>query len=206
MVNGNYQDLLKRVHSATAKERIDDDRFKVPKVDVFYEGNTTVLRNFDKIIDVLNRDANHFLKFLLGSVGTAGEISSGRVIFQGKIPVKTIQDRLDEYVQTYVICQECHRPDTHLVKKDRTLLIRCDACGAFRPIGSMKKKKVPTPSELFKEGEVYELTIKDIGKRGDGVAFFDKYIVYVPDAVKGSTVKVKIEKISGTVAFGRISQ
>ena len=49
---------------------------------------------------------------------------------------------------------------------------------------------------------IYELTIKDIGRKGDGVAYFDKYIVYIPGAVKGSTVKVKIEKISGTVAFG----
>lgn len=202
----NYNDLLKRVHSATVKERITDDRFKVPKVDVFYEGNTTVLKNFDKIIDVLNRDADHFLKFLLGSVGTAGDISSGRVIFQGKIPTKTIQDRLDEYVNTYVICSECNRPDTHLLKKDRTLLIRCDACGAFRSIGSMKKRKTVVPSEVFKEGEIYELTIKDIGKRGDGVAFFDKYVVYIPGAIKGATVKVKIEKISGTVAFGRVVQ
>ena len=64
MSDVNYNDLLKRVHSATAKERIDDDRFKVPKVDVFYEGNTTVLKNFDKIIDVLNRDAEHFLKYV----------------------------------------------------------------------------------------------------------------------------------------------
>jgi translation initiation factor 2 subunit 2 len=200
----DYQDLLKRVHSVTSTKRIEDDRFKVPKVDVFYEGNTTVLKNFDKIIDVLNRDADHFLKFLLGSVGTAGEISSGRVIFQGKIPMKTLQDRLDEYVNTYVICSECNRPDTHLMKKDRTLLIRCDACGAFRSIGSMKKKKTLAPSEIFKEGEVYEVTIKDIGKRGDGVAFFDKYVVYIPGAVKGSTVKVKVEKISGTVAFGRL--
>lgn len=206
MTEIDYNNLLKRVHSATAKERIDDDRFKVPKVDVFYEGNTTVLKNFDKIIDVLNRDADHFLKFLLGSVGTAGEISSGRVIFQGKIPMKTIQDRLDEYVDTYVICSECHRPDTHLVKKDRTLLIRCDACGAFRSIGSMKKRKTVVPREVLKEGEVYDLMIKDIGKRGDGVAFFDKYVVYIPGAIKGSTVKVKIEKISGTVAFGRIEQ
>ncbi|MBN1859938.1 MAG: translation initiation factor IF-2 subunit beta [Candidatus Thermoplasmatota archaeon] len=204
MTNTHYNDLLKRVHSATAKERIEDDRFKVPKVDVFYEGNTTVLKNFDKIIDVLNRDADHFLKFLLGSVGTAGDISSGRVIFQGKIPIKTIQDRLDEYVDTYVICSECNRPDTHLVKKDRTLLIRCDACGAFRSIGSMKKRKTIVSTEIFKEGETYELTIKDIGKRGDGVAFFDKYVVYIPGAIKGATVKVKIEKISGTVAFGRI--
>jgi translation initiation factor 2 subunit 2 len=202
----NYNNLLKRVHSVTSSKRIDDDRFKVPKVDVFYEGNTTVLKNFDKIIDVLNRDADHFLKFLLGSVGTAGEISSGRVIFQGKIPIRTIQDRLDEYVITYVICSECNRPDTHLVKKDRTLLIRCDACGAFRPIGSMKKRKTVVPGEVFKEGEIYELTIKDIGKRGDGVAFFNKYVIYVPGAIKGATVKVKIEKISGTVAFGRVAQ
>jgi translation initiation factor 2 subunit 2 len=202
----DYQNLLKRVHSVTSTKRIEDDRFKVPKVDVFYEGNTTVLKNFDKIIDVLNRDADHFLKFLLGSVGTAGEISSGRVIFQGKIPMKTLQDRLDEYVNTYVICSECNRPDTHLMKKDRTLLIRCDACGAFRSIGSMKKKRTVVPSEVFKEGEVYEVTIKDIGKRGDGVAFFDKYVVYIPGAVKGSTVKVKIEKISGTIAFGRLVQ
>lgn len=202
----NYNELLKRVHNVTTKERIKDDRFKVPKVDVFFEGNTTVFKNFDKIIDMLNRDANHFLKFLLGSVGTAGEISSGRVIFQGKIPIKIIQDRLDEYVNTYVVCSECHRPDTHLVKKDRTLLIRCDACGAFRSIRSMKKRKTMIPSEVLKEGNVYELTIKDIGKRGDGVAFFDKYIVYIPGAIKGATVKVKIEKISGTVSFGRIVQ
>jgi len=70
----------------------------------------------------------------------------------------------------------------------------------------MKKRKTLVSSEVFKEGEVYELTIKDIGKRGDGVAFFDKYVVYIPGAIKGATVKVKIEKISGTVAFGRITQ
>jgi translation initiation factor 2 subunit 2 len=57
-------------------------------------------------------------------------------------------------------------------------------------------------SEILKEGMTYDLTIKDIGRKGDGVAFFDKYVVYVPGAIKGSTVKVKIEKISGTVAFG----
>jgi translation initiation factor 2 subunit 2 len=70
----------------------------------------------------------------------------------------------------------------------------------------MKKRTTKTPHEVLKEGSTYELTIKDIGKRGDGVAFFDKYVVYIPGAVKGSIVKVKIEKISGTVAFGRIIQ
>jgi translation initiation factor 2 subunit 2 len=205
MTDQDYQDLLKRLQSLTSKERIVDERLKIPKVDVFYEGNTTVIRNFDKIVDVLNRDPSHFLKFLLGSVGTAGDIAGGRVIFQGKIPMKTLQDRLDEYVETYVMCQECNRPDTHLVKKDRTLMIRCDACGAVRSIRSMRKRKTEAPAPALKEGEEYEMTIKDIGKRGDGVAFFDKYIIYIPGASKGSTVKVKIEKISGTMAFARLA-
>ena len=202
----NYHKLLKKVQSITSTKSVGEDRFKMPKADIFYEGNTTVLRNFDKITDTLNREANHLLKFFLGSVGTAGERSGGRIIFQGKIPTRTIQDKLVEYVDIYVLCSECNRPDTHLVKKGRTILIRCDACGAFRSIGSMKKKTMKTPHEVLKEGNIYELTIKDIGKRGDGVAFFDKYVVYIPGAVKGSMVKVKIEKISGTVAFGRIVQ
>lgn len=202
----DYHKLLKKIQSITSTKSVGEDRFKMPKADIFYEGNTTVLRNFDKITDTLNREANHLLKFFLGSVGTAGERSGGRIIFQGKIPARTLQDKLVEYVDIYVLCSECNRPDTHLVKKGRTILIRCDACGAFRSIGSMKKKTMKTPHEVLKEGNIYELTIKDIGKRGDGVAFFDKYVVYIPGAVKGSTVKVKIEKISGTVAFGRIVQ
>lgn len=204
MTDTSYNELLKRVQSKTQSQRIDDDRFKVPKAEIFYEGNTTVLKNFDKIIDAINREADHVLKFLLGSVGTAGDAEGGRLVFQGKIPIKTIQDRLTEYIDTYVICSECKRPDTHLLKKERTILIRCDACGAFRSVGSMKKKKTVTPSEQLKEGEIVDVTIKDIGKRGDGVAFIDKYVLYIPGAIKGSSVKVKIEKISGTVAFGRL--
>jgi translation initiation factor 2 subunit 2 len=200
----DYKNLLKRVSTITSEKSVDEERLKVPNVDVFYEGNTTVFKNFDKIVDMINREPNHLLKFFLNNVGTAGEIIGGRIVFQGKIPTRTIQDKLNEYIDTFVICSECNRPDTHLLKKGRTILIRCDACGAFRSIGSMKKRIVKTPHEVLKEGNVYELTIKDIGKRGDGVAFFDKYVVYIPGAVKGSSVKVKIDKISGTVAFGRI--
>ena len=206
MADMDYEKLLNRAHDLTSSHSVNEERFKAPKADIFFEGNTTVFKNFDKVVGVLNREENHLLKFLLGSVGTAGEIVGGRAVFQGKIPPKTIQDKLNEYVDTFVICSECNRPDTHLVKKGRTILLRCDACGAFRSIGSVKKKPITTSQERLKEGNVYELTIKDIGKRGDGVAFFDKYIVYVTGAVKGSTVQVKIEKISGTVAFGSIVQ
>jgi len=206
MSDSDYRKLLKNVLEDTSAKRVVEDRFKLPKIEIFYEGNTTVIKNFDKISDAVNRDPQLILKFLLGGVGTAGEMEGGRVVFQGKILAKQIQDKLKEYIDTYVMCSECNRPDTHLVKQGRNLLIRCDACGAFRSVKSKKKKVVQQPSEALKEGEIYELTIKDIGRKGDGVAYFDKYVVYVPGAVKGSTAKVKIEKVSGTVAFGEIAE
>ena len=204
MADLEYKDLLKRVVDSTPKKEVSDDRFKLPKAEIFYEGNTTVIKNFDKISDAVNRDADLILKFLLGGLGTAGELDGSRVVFQGKIPARSIQDKLKEYIDTYVMCSECNRPDTHLVKQGRTLLIRCDACGAFRSVKSRKRKVVKQPSVSLKEGMIYELTIKNIGRKGDGVAYFDKYIVYVSGGVKGSTIKVKIEKISGNVAFGNI--
>lgn len=206
MTDQDYKKLLKRVIESTPKKEVSEDRFKLPKAEIFYEGNTTVIKNFDKIADAINRKPDLILKFLLGGLGTAGEISGTRVVFQGKIPARSIQDKIKDYIDTYVMCSECNRPDTHLVKQGRTMLIRCDACGAFRSVKSRKRKVTQQPSDKLKEGEIYDLTIKDIGKKGDGIAYHDKYTIYVSGAVKGSVVKVKIEKISGTVAFGRILQ
>jgi len=206
MSDFDYNKLLKRVIEASPKKEVVEDRFKLPKAEIFYEGNSTVIKNFDKISDAVNRSADLILKFLLGGLGTAGELNGPRIVFQGKIPAKDIQEKLKDYIDTYVMCSECNKPDTHLVKQGRTMLIRCDACGAFRSVKSRKKKMVQQPSETLREGMTYDLEIKDIGKKGDGIAYFDKFIIYVNGAVKGSAVKVKIEKISGTVAFGQIAE
>ncbi len=205
MSDYNYKDLLKKVTNDASIQKATEDRFKLPRAEVFYEGNTTVIKNFDKISDAINRKSEEVLKFLLGWLGTAGEINGQRVVFQGKIPMRQIQDKIKDYIDTYVICSECNRPDTHLVKQGRTMLLRCDACGAVRSVRSRKKSLTQQQTQTLREGETYDLTIKDIGKKGDGLAYFDKYIIYVPGTVKGSAVKVKIEKISGTVAFGQIS-
>jgi translation initiation factor 2 subunit 2 len=203
MPDYDYKKLLKRAQGDAHTVKADKGRFVVPKVDIFYEGRTTVLRNFDKILDTINRDADHLLKFLLRELGTAGEKEGNRVMFQGKVQPRQIQERINAYIDMYVMCQECNRPDTHLVKEGRTILLRCDACGAFRPIKSQRKRTLQKPTETIEEGKIYEFTIKDIGKKGDGVAYFGKYIIYVADAVKGSTIKVKIDKVSGTIAFGK---
>ena len=204
MTSYDYNKLLKKVRDNIASKPVSDDRFKLPKVEIFYEGNTSVIKNFDRISDAVNREPDEILKYLLGGLGTAGERSGSRVIFQGKIPANNIQLKLKDYIDAYVICSECGKPDTHLVKKGRNVMVRCDACGAIRPLKSQKRKIELKPSIVLKEGSTIDVTIKDIGKKGDGVAFHDKFIIYVSGAVKGSTVKIKIEKISGTVAFGKL--
>ncbi|HEX17559.1 MAG: translation initiation factor IF-2 subunit beta [Thermoplasmata archaeon] len=200
----DYKSLLKRLQEDESLKRLEDrERFVIPKVDVVYEGRTTILRNFEKILSALNRDADHLLKFFLKELGTAGEKDGPRAIFQGKIPAHQIQSKLEDYVEIFVLCQECGRPDTHLIKKDRLLLVRCDACGAIRSVTTRKKRGL-TEKEVLEEGKVYEVVISDIGKKGDGIAHYGRYTIYVPNAVRGSKVKVKIEKISGTLAFARL--
>jgi len=204
MAGFEYKDLLKKAKELIETGRVSEDRFKLPEAEIFYEGNTTVIRNFDKISDAVNREPDQILKYMLGGLGTAGERDGGRVVFQGKIPANTVQDKLKDYINIYVICSECGKPDTHMVKKGRTTMVRCDACGAIRPLKSQKINVSKQQTIKIEEGKTYDVTIKDIGKKGDGVAFIDKYIIYVPGAVKGSSVKIRIEKISGTVAFASI--
>lgn len=200
----NYNELLKKAKDSIETGRVSEDRFKLPEAEIFYEGNTSVIKNFDKISDAVNREPDQILKYLLGGLGTAGERDGGRVVFQGKIPANSIQEKLKEYINIFVMCSECGKPDTHLVKKGRTTMVRCDACGAIRPLKSQKINVSRQQRVKIEEGNTYDVTIKDIGKKGDGVAFIDKYIIYVPGVVKGSAVKVKIVKISGTVAFADI--
>jgi translation initiation factor 2 subunit 2 len=200
----NYNELLKKAKDSIETNRVSDDRFKLPEAEIFYEGNTSVIKNFDKISDAVNREPDQILKYLLGGLGTAGERDGGRVVFQGKIPANSIQEKLKDYINIFVMCSECGKPDTHLVKKGRTTMVRCDACGAIRPLKSQKINVSRQQRVKIEEGNTYDVTIKDIGKKGDGVAFIDKYIIYVPGVVKGSAVKVKIVKISGTVAFADI--
>ena len=102
----DYKKLLKKILDDTSTMKVVEDRFKLPKAEIFYEGNTTVIKNFDKISDAINRDSDLILKFLLGGLGTAGERDGTRVVFQGKIPARNIQDKLKDYNLVFDVLNE----------------------------------------------------------------------------------------------------
>jgi translation initiation factor 2 subunit 2 len=123
------------------------------------------------------------------------------VVFKGKVSTAQVADRIRSYVDEYVLCSECSRPDTKIVKDDRILILVCETCGAHRPVHVKKQVKEEKAREI-EAGQTYDMLIEDVGKKGDGIARKGNFIIFVPGTAKGSQVKVKIEKVSGTVAFG----
>jgi translation initiation factor 2 subunit 2 len=179
------------------------ERFVMPVPKVYYEGKTTVLENFGAIADAFDREPEHLMKYMLQEMGTAGKIEGHRGVFQGKFAELAIARQIDSYFEEYVVCSECRLPDTHLIKSDRVLMLQCDACGAHRPVRK-RKAVAAVQKDLIEEGETYELRVESVGNKGDGIAKVDKYLIFIPSTVKGETVKAKIKKISGTLAFAEV--
>ncbi|HPJ30861.1 MAG TPA: translation initiation factor IF-2 subunit beta [Methanothrix sp.] len=199
----DYMKGLDRAMSRLPDSRGTEDRFVIPPPKIFYEGKTTVLENFASIADALNRDPDHLMKFILQEMGTAGKIEGQHAVFQGRFTEQSLERHIDSYVQEYVICSECHRPDTQLIRSDRVLMLKCEACGAHRPVRKRKTKTV-VPKDVIEEGETYELRIDSVGRKGDGIARVDKFMIFVPGTAKGDIVRAKIKKISGTLAFSEV--
>lgn len=63
---------------------------------------------------------------------------------------------------------------------------------------------MPEATGAIEVGKTYELMIQDVGRKGDGMAKKGDFIIYVPGTAKGSKVKVLIENVSGTIAFGKV--
>ncbi|MHB8605713.1 MAG: translation initiation factor IF-2 subunit beta [Thermoplasmatota archaeon] len=202
----DYSALLKRAREKVPSVVGTGERFVMPPADIIQEGKQTIVRNFRELLEKMNRTPDHTVPILLREIGIAGtyEKENGRLILQGKVADRTIIDRLEKYLTTYVICGECGRPDTHLVKEERTTIVKCDACGAHRPVKAAKKAAAQKPAEAVEEGKEYEVMIEDQGKKGDGIARRDRFTIFVNGAQKGQVCKVKITKVTGTLAFAEL--
>jgi translation initiation factor 2 subunit 2 len=203
MAEQDYQALLKRAKEKLPEKVATHERFQIPEANVFLEGKTTVLRNFEDIANAVNRETQHVLAYLLREIGTAGTIDGRRAVFKGRVSPSQIEDRIRGYVETYVLCSECKRPDTRIEKEGRITVLECDACGAHRPVAVRKGSK-PIQEKALEEGKVYEVIVQDIGRKGDGIAKVGGFTIFIPGTAKGATVKIEVEKIAGKIAFARV--
>jgi translation initiation factor 2 subunit 2 len=126
----DYETLLKRAQAQVPEVASKRERLEIPKLHYAKIGMRTVIFNFKEIADALDRDPLHLLKFLSGEMATAATMQGNRVIFQGKFQEDTFGRLMQRYLETFVVCSVCKRPDTKVVKEKRLSFLICQACGA----------------------------------------------------------------------------
>ena len=57
---------------------------------------------------------------------------------------------------------------------------------------------------MLKKNEEYIVEIIDNGFQGEGIAKIDNVAIFIPNAIKGEKVKIKILKVTSKVAYGKI--
>ena len=130
----SYEDMLKEAIEKIPPSVKKESRLEVPKPQVIYQGNRTFLLNFSDICDSLRRDPKHLAKFLFRELAKPGNIDGNRLVFQGKVERGLLEKKIENYIKEFVYCKECKRPDTQLIKEDRIIFMKCEACGAKQPV------------------------------------------------------------------------
>ena len=127
----NYKEILENVRKNLPEAVFLKERFEIPKALGHMQGNRTIISNFLQIASNLRRDVEHLLKYILKELATPGEIKkSGALILGTKVPASRINEKIRQYANEFVLCFECGKPDTQIVREDSLTYMKCTACGA----------------------------------------------------------------------------
>ena len=129
-----YDRLLDKAYEEMPEETKQTARFELPQPDVFFEGNKTILRNFVPIAKQFRREEDHLQKFLTKELGAYALVSGERLIFSKKLFGKKIGDAIKRYASEYVLCPTCGKPDTRFATLEGVKILKCEACGAWKPL------------------------------------------------------------------------
>ncbi|WP_435118106.1 translation initiation factor IF-2 subunit beta [Halolamina sp. C58] len=198
-----YEEQLDRALENVPELGGSDERLSVPDPQVQKDGAFTRFTNLKEIADALSREAEHLHREIQSELGTAGQFEDGRSRYNGSFSQRDLQAAIDSYIEEFVRCSECGLPDTRLVNEDGTMMLRCEACGAFRPVTKQSTSSSQETTTDIEEGETYEVEITDTGRKGDGVAKRGEYTMFVSGAEEGETVRARVNNVSGNLVFAR---
>lgn len=134
MSEKEYLKMLDEARENLPEKVFERERFEVPSVNSFVEGKKTVFTNFSRIASHIAREESHLFKFLTKELGTMGAVDSGKLVLVGKFSKFHLEEKIKKYVKEFVTCRECGKMDTLLRKDGRLWFLKCEACGAKRPV------------------------------------------------------------------------
>ncbi len=131
--------------------RSSDDphyRYTMPALSIHHEGRgngqKTVLLNLKDVSDALDRPIEILIRYL-GielSAQCRQESESSRVSINGTFTSSQLLTALNKFIDTFVLCPNCHLPETSLGIKKEQVRHKCKSCGA--------KEAIPDTHKLVK--------------------------------------------------------
>ena len=106
MADFDYESLLDRARDKIPDNISGKSRWRLPEPQILIEGSNTILRNFNEVVSMMDRDENHVYQYILNDLGTSGSRDGPRARFKGRIPPKRIKKTIVNYVNTYIMCSQ----------------------------------------------------------------------------------------------------
>lgn len=131
----NYEEMLNNLYATLPKNLTSGERFEIPKLDGFIEGNKTIVKNFLAAVQTIRRTPQEVSKYLSKELAAPSYLEGDRLIFNGKVKTEILNKKFEEYVLNAVICKQCKKPDTHIEDLGHGIrIVVCEACGAKHPL------------------------------------------------------------------------
>lgn len=90
----------------------------------------TLLDNFEKFCDELIFDKKILIKIIGKRLSCKSGIDKmGRYYLQGNYSIIQIKDIIHTFIQNYLLCINCDKPEVNLKYKNNKIKQKCKACG-----------------------------------------------------------------------------
>jgi len=133
-----YEEMLDKAYKNLPTISKKTTRFTIPSITGGLQGNKTIVTNLTQIATKLDRQVSHLTKFLLRELATTGASTNDKITFIGKFGSGVLNEKIDKYVKEFVLCSQCSKPDTKLLKERGVTFKKCEACGAKSTVRTIK--------------------------------------------------------------------
>ncbi len=91
----------------------------------------TLLTNFDKFCEELHYDSNILLKIIGKKMSCKSGVDKTTKVpyLQGDFTEKNVKDIVYNFIQSYLLCSSCDKPEVVIKKKEKGVRQKCKACG-----------------------------------------------------------------------------
>ena len=128
-----FEEMLDDVYDMLSGINDKNKKLIIPTPIIENSTTNTYWKNIKKILMVINRPPDHFVKFLNKELKTGDWISNSKsdgLVLIGRFTIKQITAVLHDYIKTYVSCNICKSLETTIDKnKDiGCYIITCTKC------------------------------------------------------------------------------